>query len=129
MPDSKQKAVVDKIEKAVADSDGSVTKADEWGKKELAYKIKHEKEGFYYFFELSLPPDRTGGVNRMIENDEQVLRHLLVVKSTKSVKGNTSLASSGRVITTGETKEPKNEETKKPVDKGKKKGKIGKGKK
>lgn len=106
MPEAKRSAVIDKIKKAVAGSDGSITKTDEWGKRELAYKISHEKEAFYYLLELSLPPDRTGGFKRLIENDEQVARHLLVVKSKEK-----------------KTEEPKKE---KVVDKKGKKKKIGK---
>lgn len=87
MPEAKQKAVLEKIKKSIADSDGEVAKVDEWGKKTLAYPIKKEKEGYYYYLELSLPTERTAGINRLIVNDEQVLRHLLVVKNTKSIEG------------------------------------------
>lgn len=90
MPEAKQKAVVDKIKKAVDDSEGSLVKEDTWGKKQFAYPIKKEKEGFYYYLELSLSTERIAGINRMIENDEQVLRHLLVkpkaqMSKTKSI--------------------------------------------
>jgi len=91
MPEPKQKAVLDKIKKAVADSGGKVDKEDSWGKKQLAYPIKHEKEGYYFFFELMLPPDHANGIKRLIENDEQVARHLLIrtqdkVQSTQGKK-------------------------------------------
>ncbi|TSC89388.1 MAG: small subunit ribosomal protein S6 [Microgenomates group bacterium Gr01-1014_5] len=115
MTEPKQKAVLDKIKKAVADSGGKVDKEDSWGKKQFAYPIKHEKEGYYFFFELTLPPDHANGIKRLIENDEQVARHLLIVKRDK-----VQVTSSKKVETPNSASTVAPETEKQSVDKEKK---------
>lgn len=97
-PEPKQKAILDKIKKAVVDSGGKIDKEDSWGKKQLAYPIKHEKEGFYFFFEITLPPSHTNGIKRLIENDEQVARHLLVVKSKTQITNSKKTATAKQSV-------------------------------
>lgn len=121
MAEPKQKAILDKIKKAVADSGGEIDKEDSWGKKQLAYPIKHEKEGFYFFFEITLLPSHANGIKRLIENDEQVARHLLVAKSDK-----VHVTSSNKTETVTATEKPKKE---KAVDKKSKSKRIRKEKK
>ncbi len=94
---AKQKAIFDKIEKAIGDSGGKLGKAEEAGKKELAYPIKKEKQGIFFYAPLILPADKVKDFDRMLTTDEGVLRHLLVKSSTlrqgsgqasiKSIKG------------------------------------------
>lgn len=123
MPEPKQKLILDKIKKAIADSGGSVNKTDNWGIRDLAFKIKGNKKAFYYLLDVNLQAERVSGLARLMENDEEVLRHLLVVKNLKQQEP------------TAETKTevPEKEKTKltkviKKVDKSKKSKKIGKGK-
>lgn len=124
MPEPKQKAVLDKIKKAVADSEGKVDKEDSWGKKQFAYPIKHEKEGYYFYFEITLPPDRANGIKRLIENDEQVARHLLVVKSDKvQVTSSKKAETVNNASTVGKETEKKSVDKEKKVVKSKKVGK------
>ncbi len=115
MTEPKQKVVLDKIKKAVADSGGKVDKEDSWGKKQFAYPIKHEKEGYYFFFELTLPPDHANEIKRLIENDEQVARHLLIVKRDK-----VQVTSSKKVETQNSASTVAPETEKQSVDKEKK---------
>ncbi|MDO8503435.1 MAG: 30S ribosomal protein S6 [bacterium] len=86
---AKQKAILDKIEKAVEDSGGKLGKTEEAGKKELAYPIKKERQGIFFYAPLSLPADKVKDFDRMLIVDEVVLRHLLVKSNTSStgIKG------------------------------------------
>lgn len=76
--EAKQKAVLEKVKKAVEEAKGKVEKEESWGKKTLAYPIDKQTEGVYFFLELSLPAEKVGEINRLVEMDEEVLRHLLV---------------------------------------------------
>lgn len=80
----KQKAIFDKIEKGVSDAGGKLGKIEEAGKRELAYPIKKERQGIFFYAPLSLTPDKVKDFDRMLTVDEVVLRHLITqVKSEK----------------------------------------------
>ena len=72
------KEVLDKVKKAVTGTGGKVVKVDEWGKKDLAYPIKKQKEGVYFLLNLSISADKVGEFNKFLTTNEQVLRHLLI---------------------------------------------------
>lgn len=71
-----------KLEKLVEAAGGKVTRRDNWGKKRLAYRIKHHDFAVYLFFELQLDPAKVPGFERNILLTEEVMRHLLVSKET-----------------------------------------------
>lgn len=78
MTDAEQKKVLEKIEKNVESAGGKVDNNEKIGKKALAYPIKKEKQGVYYYLDVSLPAEEVNVLNRAIEVDDNVLRHLLV---------------------------------------------------
>ncbi|HBL52164.1 MAG TPA: 30S ribosomal protein S6 [Candidatus Blackburnbacteria bacterium] len=78
LADAKQKAVLEKIEKTAASAGGSFEKTEKWGIREFAYPIKHESEGVYYFIIANLPSDKVGSFDRLLQNDDQILRHLII---------------------------------------------------
>lgn len=78
LTDGEQKKVLDKVERNVESAGGKIVKNDKLGKKALAYPIKKEKQGVYYYLDVSLPSEEVGAFNRAIEVDETILRHLLV---------------------------------------------------
>lgn len=78
LTEAKQKPLLEKLTKLIEKEGGKVLKEDKWGKKQLAYPIKKQSQGTYYYWELDLPPDIAGGINRTFELDEGILRHLLI---------------------------------------------------
>jgi small subunit ribosomal protein S6 len=67
-----------KIKKAIDDGKGTIDKHDELGKKDFAYEINKQKEGFYYYWEFSVEPAQLPEVDRKIKAEEKILRYLLV---------------------------------------------------
>ena len=78
MTDAEQKKVLDKVERNIESAGGKIEKNDKIGKKSLAYPIKKEKTGVYYYLDVTLPAEEVNALNRAIEVDDNVLRHLLV---------------------------------------------------
>ncbi len=76
--DAKQKTLLAKLIKTIEAEGGKVTNESKWGRKTLAYPLKKNTEGVYFLWELELPKDKVAVVNRMVELEEEVLRHLLV---------------------------------------------------
>ncbi|MEO6729345.1 MAG: 30S ribosomal protein S6 [Candidatus Dojkabacteria bacterium] len=73
----KEKVVV-KIEKAVADLEGKLSKYNFLGKRLLAYPIKNNKEGFYIFAKLNMSPKQVSAFDRALNLNTDVLRFLRV---------------------------------------------------
>ena len=55
-----------------------VAKEDDWGQKPLAYEIKHQSAGHYYFMQLETEEGIPTDLETKIFRHEDVLRHLLL---------------------------------------------------
>jgi small subunit ribosomal protein S6 len=71
-------AVVNKISQYITQNDGTVSKVDQWGKKGLAYPIKHFMEGNYMCVRFKMLPKACKQLEADLRISEEVLRHLLV---------------------------------------------------
>jgi small subunit ribosomal protein S6 len=70
--------VIDDISRFVSGKGGTVANVERWGKKKLAYPIKHFLEGNYVLAQLKLKPTLGKELEANLRISENVLRHLLV---------------------------------------------------
>ena len=70
-------AAVERIQGQVESSGGEILMTDNWGRRRLAYPIKHHFEGTYVLKHVRLAADRIAEFERALQIDEDVLRHLL----------------------------------------------------
>lgn len=61
--------------------DAKVIKVDDWGKKQLAYPIKKEKEGSYFILSVESEEGIKGDFEKRILMEEAILRHLVLRKN------------------------------------------------
>lgn len=113
------KAYIEKFKKLATQAGGEIDRLDEWGKRELAFTIKKQKEGFYYNLTLKLPGDKIGALNRFLENDDETIRHL-IIKGTESTKGMGRKEKVSKVSQVSEVSEAKEKKKVKKVIKNKK---------
>jgi small subunit ribosomal protein S6 len=78
LADDKVEAAVENVKKFVAGKGGTVNDVQKWGKRRLAYPIKHSNEGFYYLFKFRAKPGQNRELETNLRISEDVLRHLLV---------------------------------------------------
>ena len=69
---------VEKITSLVTDAGGEVSGTDIWGKRNLAYPIKKNNEGYYLQANFELDGTRAQELERAIDADQSIIRHLLV---------------------------------------------------
>ena len=69
---------LEKVKKIIEKYGGKITKAELDGKKRLAYAIRGEEFGIYYYFDLEMPEDVVMRVNRELNIWDDVMRFLLV---------------------------------------------------
>jgi len=78
LPDDKLEAALENVKKLITGKSGVISDVQRWGKRRLAYHIKHFGEGVYLLVRFQSRP----GANRDLENSlrisDDVLRHLLV---------------------------------------------------
>lgn len=74
----KRADVISSLKTMAEDSNGKIEKVDEWGLKDLAYPINHQRSGWYVFLLLKLPSSAVAKLQMNLEREKTILRHLLV---------------------------------------------------
>jgi small subunit ribosomal protein S6 len=75
---AKKKAVLERVEKTIELLGGKVKKTDEWGVKELAYKIKKSTEGIYEHMIVECESKAAPQLSEKLRVDDEILRYLVV---------------------------------------------------
>ncbi|HIU76303.1 MAG TPA: 30S ribosomal protein S6 [Candidatus Pelethocola excrementipullorum] len=81
--DEERAAVVEKAKSYITRYNGTISEVVEWGKKKLAYEIRHQREGFYYFIQFEADANCPAEVERHLRIMDNVLRYLVVRKDAK----------------------------------------------
>ena len=76
--ESKMDASLKTIADLVKQSGGDIITDQDWGRKELAYKIAGETHAIYHQYELSLPADAPAKIDGVLNITDDVIRHLIV---------------------------------------------------
>ena len=87
---SNQKKLLTEFKTFIKNLEGKVVAEEKWGKKELGYPIKKKELGVYFFWQLSLPEDKPGELDKKLRVEEGILRFLLIKPAPikiKKVKG------------------------------------------
>ena len=69
---------VNEITQFITGKEGVVDNVDKWGKKKLAYPIKHFLEGNYILTRFKMSPARCKELEANLHISEDVVRHLLI---------------------------------------------------
>lgn len=80
------KTVAGQVEKIIAAGGGEITLREYWGKKRLAYEIKHNAFGYYGLFEFDLEGAKLAKIDKDLRLAADVLRHQIIVKKAKTEK-------------------------------------------
>jgi len=83
--DDKVQEAVKRVNTLIERSGGTLERTNLWGKRKLAYEVKHQKEGSYVLQDFKLEPERVPELEAGLKITEEVLRHLIVRKPEKVV--------------------------------------------
>ncbi len=83
LEDDKVQDIVKRVNTLIEKAGGSVDRTNVWGKRKLAYEVKHQKEGSYVLQDFQIGPDRLPELEAALKITEEVLRHLIVRKPEK----------------------------------------------
>jgi small subunit ribosomal protein S6 len=71
-------ATVEKYSRYITGKGGTIDDTQRWGKRKLAYPIKHFGEGNYIFLKFKMKPAYSRELEANLRISEEVIRHLLV---------------------------------------------------
>ena len=71
-------AAIANIQAQIEANGGEMLSVDVWGRRRLAYPIKHLLEGTYVLMTFKLAPEKAPVVEALLSISEHVIRHLLV---------------------------------------------------
>ena len=76
--EEKFEATIDNINRFITEKGGVISDIERWGKRKLAYPIRHFAEGSYVLTKFKLKPAFTKELEANLKISEEVLRHLLI---------------------------------------------------
>jgi small subunit ribosomal protein S6 len=84
LDDDKVQDVVKRVNTLIERSGGTPEHTSLWGKRKLAYEVKHQKDGSYVLQDFRIGQDRIPELESALKITEEVLRHLIVRKPEKA---------------------------------------------
>jgi small subunit ribosomal protein S6 len=84
LDDDKVQDVVKRVNTLIERAGGAAERTNLWGKRKLAYEVKHQKEGSYILQDFRIPRERIPELEAALKITEEVLRHLIVRKPEKA---------------------------------------------
>jgi small subunit ribosomal protein S6 len=76
-PDEQVQAVLDRVTRAIAATEGQIVKVSPWGRRRLAYAIGQNHEGSYFIIQFDAPAPAVLELERGLNITEEVMRHLI----------------------------------------------------
>ena len=83
LDDDKVQDIVKRVSTLIEKAGGTLERTNLWGKRKLAYEVKHQKEGSYVLQDFQIPSERIPELEAALKITEEVLRHLIVRKPDK----------------------------------------------
>jgi small subunit ribosomal protein S6 len=80
LPETRVKELAAWMQKLVENGQGNVLKVEEWGMRDLTYRIKKQRRGYYVRLEYDSAPAALKELERNLRLNENVLRFLSVVR-------------------------------------------------
>jgi len=80
LDDEQLQLAVASVDKLIDNLGGTKQKTDIWGRRRLAYEVKHLREGQYVLTDFQLEPARVPEMEATLKISDTVFRHLIVRK-------------------------------------------------
>ena len=75
---SQVNTLVDELKNVISAQGGEVVRVDNWGLKNLAYRIKKNRKGYYVVLNISAPANAIFEYERLARLNEDIIRYMTV---------------------------------------------------
>ena len=69
---------LDNLEKIINEQSGKIINNEDWGLRDLSYKINQYSKAFYNFYQIEIDGDKIESLKKTLNQDENFIRHLFV---------------------------------------------------
>ena len=80
LTDEERANKTERLQTLITESGGEIETVDDWGKRVMAYEIRHHAEGYYGFATFQLPPQAARSIEERLNLDEEILRYQIVAR-------------------------------------------------
>ena len=81
LSDEDRAAKIERIHSLITDNGGQLGKVEDWGKRVLAYEIKHYADGYYGLTEFQISPENVNSIGERLNIDEEILRYQTISRA------------------------------------------------
>ena len=81
LPETRVKEIIAWMQKIIEGAQGSVLQMDQWGMRDLAFRAKKQRRGYYLRVECDAQPTMLKELERNLRLSEDVLRFMSTVRS------------------------------------------------
>lgn len=75
-----QKAALEKVKGFITSNNGTINEVQEVGKRDLAYEISKNKEGYYAYIQFTADPQSIRPIDSICKIEESLLRYMIIKK-------------------------------------------------
>ncbi len=75
---SQVSSLIDSLKDVVSKQGGEVVRVDNWGLKNLAYRIKKNRKGHYVLLNISAPATAVAEYERVMRVNEDIIRYMTI---------------------------------------------------
>ena len=69
---------LDNFSKMINKNSGKIVNVEDWGLRDLSYKIDQYSKAFYNFYQIEIEGDKIESIKKILNQDENFIRHLFV---------------------------------------------------
>lgn len=94
---SQVNSIVSDLSNVIAQNGGEVVRADNWGLKNLAYRVKKNRKGHYVVLNISAPAAAVAEYERQMRFNEDIIRYMTIKvdELSKEATGTASASDAG----------------------------------
>ena len=75
---SVKSSCLDNLVKIINEKSGKIVSNEDWGLRDLSYKIDNYSKAFYNFYQIEIEGDKIDSIKKNLNQDENFIRHLFV---------------------------------------------------
>ena len=116
--------ITDNVAKIIEDKEGKISYKEEWGKKKLAYPIKSNIYGYYFYLEFDVQGEKLKEIDYNLKIFSDVIRYQIVKKPSVKIPKAPRKPERAKSEIKVENQKPKEEKPKTDIEKEKEAKKV-----
>ena len=75
---SVRSSCLENLKNIITDKSGKIISDEDWGLRDLSYKIFNYSKAFYNFYQIEIEGDKLESIKKTLNQDENFIRHLFI---------------------------------------------------